>query len=662
MDLSRTWMRRSVLLGLALWWSTARAHEPAAEIPTVVVQGSMRPGTALSANPEALPATVEIIEREAIESMPVSQVLDLFRSVPGVVIRNLGQGDIGDDFGLRGFSGGHGTDIAVFVDGIPVNQVNGRTHGLSDLNGLLPEMIERLEVIKGPFSARSGNFALGGSVNIVTRDTLPDPELALSAGSYGLASAVAGLGSAHGLTLIEGFNHDGYRDNAESRRYGLFSKYRFDLGDERSLSLRAQGTTRAFGAPGYLPVEAVRDGSRRRTDAINDSDGGDVDQLSVAALFQSPLTPSAHLHASIFGQTDERTRYATFSADGTGQGLTATDGDTLGWRLEANRRYSQWLLSAGSDGRYDETLREAFQTDNDRRLVRLTSSRTAQVFESGLWAEAQWRAFARFKTTLGLRYDRFDSEVDNRLFATASGSDTGSILSPKLGAHWAVLPWLELYANRGEGFRSASQVELSPDVAGSGFNELEPFAVVSHDLGAQMALSGRLSLALAAYWTETEGEFVQTAPGEFENAGGTRRDGFEVDLRWKGEAFDGYLSWTGVDARLQDAASGADQVSGIPKDTQSLGGIWRAPLRHVLDISLQRYGSAPLDPQASSSRPVVTRVSAKLSRDLGRWGGFLQLAYAPNEFASESQFLISGASAFDPDPRFDLRIGLRYSL
>jgi outer membrane receptor for ferrienterochelin and colicin len=71
---------------------------------------------------------------------------------------------------LRGFDADHGTDVALFVDGVPVNMVShGHGQGSVDLNWVIPELIERVEVSKGPYFARHGDFATAGAINLVTR-------------------------------------------------------------------------------------------------------------------------------------------------------------------------------------------------------------------------------------------------------------------------------------------------------------------------------------------------------------------------------------------------------------------------------------------------------------------------------------------------------------
>ena len=78
-----------------------------------------------------------------------------------------GQGPgFGSDVSLRGFSSDHATDVALWVDGVPMNEpVNGHAEGYNDFSVLFPGGIRDIDVIHGPTSALFGNFALAGTVN-----------------------------------------------------------------------------------------------------------------------------------------------------------------------------------------------------------------------------------------------------------------------------------------------------------------------------------------------------------------------------------------------------------------------------------------------------------------------------------------------------------------
>ena len=132
---------------------------------------------------ESLPTAVNTITAEDIPTLNVDRdISNIFRRVPGVVANNIDQGDTGNGFRMRGFTtnGTHGADVAVYVDGVPQNipsSQGGAGHGPVFLEWLTPQMIKRVDVIKGPVSALSGDQNRAGSVTQQISNSSPSPLL-----------------------------------------------------------------------------------------------------------------------------------------------------------------------------------------------------------------------------------------------------------------------------------------------------------------------------------------------------------------------------------------------------------------------------------------------------------------------------------------------------
>ena len=121
---------------------------------------------ALSPAVSALPANTTTLDATTIGRLPVFSYGDLFRPLGGFDVSSYGQGGIGYGIALRGFTDGeHGRDIAYFIDGVPVNEVSSiHTANYADLNPIIPETVEKVEAIRGPFSVEYGDSHLGGTV------------------------------------------------------------------------------------------------------------------------------------------------------------------------------------------------------------------------------------------------------------------------------------------------------------------------------------------------------------------------------------------------------------------------------------------------------------------------------------------------------------------
>lgn len=645
---------------LAAWLlaTPAAAHE-AMDLPDLTVQGQRDTSRlTLGTSATSLPTRVDTLDAQTLARLPVGHVLDMLRTVPGAITGAIDQGDVGNDLGLRGFSGGHGREAAVFVDGVPMNVRNGRAHGLVDLTWLQPEMVERIEIIKGPFSAFYGDFALGGAVNIITKST-SESAVSATAGRFGtVRTAAAGDRTIGDWTLLgfaEAWHTDGYRDNSDGDRLSAFGKATRALLDGQ-LSASALMSQREFGAPGYLPVADVIAGRDPR-DALNRSDGGRADVARVTLGYQGQQ-PTGWRMTSYAGN-DRRDRYATFT-DGGNQNHDRTQRDYAGLRGWHQWVAGVWSLAVGLESQFDSGERTRFGTDGNRRDQAVVRDRRTDVLATGVFSQAQWQPVSRVLVTAGLRYDRFDTDVDNRVTPENSGDGAPAIVSPKLGVTWQAVRTVELFASAGQGFRSPSAEELSPDGGSTSFDSLDPLQLDSADAGLRWRPTEALTFDVAVYRTETEGEIVQTGGAdEFVNIGATTRNGYELAVDWRPTPLARlFASATGVNARTDDG----DAVTGIPDDSQVLGAealsAW-AGYGLALSGYLQRFGETPLTADASMIRPALTRIASEVTASRGPWQTSLSLIYLPDRFASESQFGFAGG-VYSPKPELDVQLGVRY--
>src|SRR4029450_11375453 len=188
------------VLGWAIAMPEAQAQQaPAQELPPVVVTAppprQARPArttarpkqvatgaptqttTAPAGEPAApAPAASELsLSRERVNAQPALRPGEVLEATPGLVItQHSGEGKANQYF-LRGFNLDHGTDLAITVDGMPVNmRTHGHGQGYADLNFLIPELLGSIRVRKGPYFADEGDFSSAGSLHINFIDRL-DP-------------------------------------------------------------------------------------------------------------------------------------------------------------------------------------------------------------------------------------------------------------------------------------------------------------------------------------------------------------------------------------------------------------------------------------------------------------------------------------------------------
>ena len=230
------------MVWVAGWQSSVRAEEAAApqpitpippgtaqpptQMPEVVVRGRAEDllGTATSASQGA-------VGEVDLEDLPILRRGELLETVPGMVVtQHSGDGKANQYF-LRGFNLDHGTDFAFSIDGVPVNlPSHAHGQGYSDLNFLIPELVDEIDFKKGPFYPEVGDFSGAGAANIHIGKTLPEGIANMQLGMFGYARALLAespqLGPGTLLYALE-FNHyDGPWDLPEnSNRYNGLLRY-----------------------------------------------------------------------------------------------------------------------------------------------------------------------------------------------------------------------------------------------------------------------------------------------------------------------------------------------------------------------------------------------------------------------------------------------------
>ncbi|HMB60699.1 MAG TPA: TonB-dependent vitamin B12 receptor [Xanthomonadales bacterium] len=240
-------------------------------------------------------AAVTVITREDIERVQAQSVSDVLRSVPGLNISNTGGPGKNTSVFMRGGESDH---VLVLINGVKTGSA---TVGLTPFHHIPIELIERIEVVRGPRSSLYGSEAIGGVIQIFTRKGGQDtkPYFSLGAGRYDTYSTTLGVSgggqnSWYNLSAnqreTDGFNScdgnfgagcftiepddDGYRNQSVSLRGG----HRFSNGVEiDTFAQRAENDSRFDG------------GFQNESDTLQQTYGGSL-RFSPTELWQVTLT------------------------------------------------------------------------------------------------------------------------------------------------------------------------------------------------------------------------------------------------------------------------------------------------------------------------------------------------------------------------------------
>ena len=414
----------------------------------------------------ALSATQGVVSARQIDNRPIMRAGEVLEAVPGVIIsQHSGEGKA-NQYYLRGFNLDHGTDFATSVAGVPVNMpTHAHGHGYSDLNFLIPELIAGVQFNKGPYAAEEGDFSTAGASHIRYVNELDKPIVRLSAGGEGwlraFAAASPRLAGGHLLAAIEAGHNDGpwERPDDFSKVNGVL---RYSRGTSRNaFSLTGIAYSADWQATDQIPERAVESGLIGRFGGIDDSLGGSTARYSASADWQRTAS------SGVTRVTAYAMRYRlnlvsnfTYFLDDPVNGDEFEQADrrvVFGGR--ATHRIGGRIADKPSEFLFGVDLRRdnigTIGLYHTRDRARLSTIREDTVHQTSVGAYArhdlQWSPWLR--STLGLRADRFDFDVDagNPL---NSGQETDGIVSPK--ASLILGPWAstEFYINWGEGFHS----------------------------------------------------------------------------------------------------------------------------------------------------------------------------------------------------------------
>jgi outer membrane receptor protein involved in Fe transport len=636
----------------------------------------------ISLKPEALPANVSVVTGEDVKTEQVNHYLDMLRQVPGIGLSTYGQGGIGDGIGMRGFFSDHGSQTAFYVDGVPLNWANNNhANGLTDLSWLTPEMIDRIEVIKGPFSALYGGFAMGGVINIVTKKTDSSSQISGYGGSYGTCRGAAELTKdfSSGVTpllIAEGFHQDGYRQNSDWSRINSFNKVTLPV-PAGLLSLRGGIVKQDWDAPGYISLDQVRQGTIDRSSAISSADGGFSRNYNFVANFD-PKGGEAGFQGTAFVSREQLNRFNTKWSGTNTQGWGLNERTRTGWRgLYSYQPLTSIALALGTEGQYEDGRATDYQTVS-RQITGTSDDYGFHQWTGALFSQLQMKPLAWFGGTLptdliklvgGARYDAFDITLQNRTISDPrfSGTDRTSIVSPKGGIVISPLQTLDIFANKGTGFRQPAIEEISPSDATQTPNfNLSPSKIRSWDVGFNQRLEdNRIRLAFDYYESRLDREIVvvNDQPVNIDN---TERNGFETSAAFdvtKRLTVTTAYAW--VKARdLTPDLNGGDQIPMLPKSVWTNTIRWTQPLsdtRYLLtDLSSQLYGRAPLTADDSVHQPPATRWEGRFTYGQRPWEAFIGASFIPQQFAATLELFHAGQTFYNPEPRWMVTTGARY--
>lgn len=569
---------------------TVRA-ELSAEPPMIAESARPQYETVVVARGPMTSASSSSIRDLDFELRPRSSPNDILRAVPGLVTAQHQGGGKADQVFLRGFDADHGTDVAISVDGVPVN-IPSHAHGqgYADLHFIIPEVMQTVEVWKGAYYPQLGDFDTAGAVNLVTRKSFDRSFVSVTGGWYRLqpghlardANQIRFLGVAapnngnlHSYLAVEAAQSDGpFLNPDRMKRYNLFAKTTYDLSPSTSLGAMVTAYGSGWRGSGQIPARLV--GSAElpsRWGSLDPTEGGSTQRTSATAFLETRPDPLSQFTLRAYHIDYKLALFSnfTFFLDDPAEGdaIEQDDARTVSGasaQYEHNRRW-RWInfkSTLGAQLRRDDahvdlwdlTAAGGVERKRTRRHVpageALMGSANADLrllnMAFYLSEDVLWSPWLR--TVVGLRGDYFSFDVDDRDELGAadpkrSGTYQASLLSPKASVVITPHDAVDVYLNFGMGFHSNdARLAVRRRDAGAGVERVLPRAYDA-EVGSRARLFDRVDLAAALWFIHLQSETVfEGDTGVFAPSGATRRLGVDVEARAR------LLSWLYADADL----------------------------------------------------------------------------------------------------------------
>jgi iron complex outermembrane receptor protein len=625
--------------------AAAGAEETArsAALPTVVVTATREEQSSFD-----LPMAIDAVGRERTQEhggrVNVSESLG---RVPGTAVQNRETYAQEQQVTLRGFGarsqfGVRG--IKVLADGIPASTPDGQGGtGLFDLGSA-----ERIEVLRGPFSALYGNHS-GGVIQVFTEDGPAQPTVtpSITLGSYG--SRRLGLkfggqwGSTNAIASISRFDTDGYREWSAARKEQLNGKVRYagDGGDAWTFVVNALDQPDNLDPLGLTAAQVAQDRRQANPAARTFGTRRSLRNAQTGAVYERPLGGGDALRAVAYVGERSNEQYLAFSGVGatSSGGVSAFDRTFWGTGLRWTRRADELTLTTGIEYDQADDHRTGFVNDfGVKGALRRDEDNT--VWQAGAYAQGQWRFAPDWTAHAGLRYSRVDFRSRDRYIVGANPDDSGDAAygdwTPAIGIVFRATSRVNVYANLGRSFETPTFIELAYRPGGAtGLNfALKPSVSTHAELGVKAIAGADALLTAAIFDIDTRDEIVvDTNVGgrtTYRNAAATRRRGAELafDARF-GRGLAAYLSATYLDAKFSESFAGSagpvaagNRIPGVPNYTVAAEASWRhAASGFGAGVELRWNGKVWVDDVNSEAAAnyLVAHVHAGFEQRAGGW-------------------------------------------
>ena len=528
--------------------------------PSPCQTGAPNVGSGPSAPPTM--ASQMTVSGQDLNQRAVTRPGEILEAAPGLAVVAHADGGKANQYYLRGYNLDHGTDLAIFVDDMPINlPTHAHGQGYADLNWLMPETVSSLDVRKGPYFADVGDFATAGSLFINLKDSVEKNVAETSLGSFGyqryftMGSTKLGGGSL--LYAGETNFYNGPWDTPDHmKKFSGLARYSQGTATD-GFSATAMAYSNTWTTTEQDPARAIETGIISRYGEIDPSDGGDTSRYSLSARM-AQTTDDGSWKANAYAVKYELDLYNDFTWFLTnpvnGDQFQQHDDRVYGG-AGASRTIDGTLFGRptetvfGIQSRYDD-IDLALNNTVQRQITQFVLADHVNEGNAGIYAEntVHWTDWLR--TTLGWRGDYYAASINSILQPANSGSTSAAIGSPKFRMVFGPFAATEFFVGAGMGYHSNdARATTISEVPGDPTTPESPSPFLVRSRGAEVGVRTKivpgLDSSVSLFYLHQDSElFFDGDTGETMPGRPSVRTGVEFTNDYRP------ASWIHVDADL----------------------------------------------------------------------------------------------------------------
>ncbi len=532
-----------------------------------------------------LPMSIDKVEKDTIQNGGVKMTLsESLARVPGITAQNRNQMAQDPQISSRGFGARSSfgvRGIRVYVDGIPLSMPDGIGNpGSVDLGAM-----SSIEVMRGPFSAMYGNSS-GGVIQMFTDKAPATPEVSgdILFGSFNTRrESVQATGTKNGVEYFvnySDYNSDGFRQQSVNDKRQATAKLGIKISEDTKLTMLTSWFDQFAQDPGGL---------RRANSSTNPSAFISPTRAAQGALdantrvyrnntqfgfnLEKKIDSNNFFNVIVYAGQRENLQFLSVpdftlpAADQFKPGRASSisrnfSGTELKWTNNGNFFDKPYTLTAGMnlgtmrDARLDQPASSGSVTGASP-----TRNETQTALNFDQFAQGKWSATEKWDLHAGIRHTKLDLSILDKVNNTGGGSLSFNKTIPVAGVIYKFSPTTNFYANIGKGFETPTLTEITykdPNNTASGANfSIKPSTSTNIELGTKILISDTTRINAAVFDITTKNEIVVNqqvgTTASFNNAGTTRRNGFEMSLEKELENnIKTYLAYTLLTAKFDD--------------------------------------------------------------------------------------------------------------